>query len=106
MPFRGKNVRVREVDEFDFGKAQLVFFAAGPAVTLRTPRAAAPVARSLTCPARCRPTRHRKSCRKANAQVLVGPAKKPIPDQQPEPFGYDAGGGAGAVAGFDRFAAH
>jgi len=34
VPFRGKNVRVREVDEFDFGKVQLVFFAAGPAVTL------------------------------------------------------------------------
>ena len=34
MPFRGKNVRVREVDEFDFSKAKLVFFAAGPAVTL------------------------------------------------------------------------
>ena len=34
VPFRGKNVRVREVDEFDFSKVQLVFFAAGPAVTL------------------------------------------------------------------------
>ncbi|MCU1729686.1 aspartate-semialdehyde dehydrogenase [Pseudomonas sp. 7P_10.2_Bac1] len=34
VPFRGKNVRVREVDEFDFSKARLVFFAAGPAVTL------------------------------------------------------------------------
>lgn len=34
VPFRGKNVRVREVDEFDFGKVQLAFFAAGPAVTL------------------------------------------------------------------------
>ena len=34
VPFRGKNVRVREVDEFDFSKAKLVFFAAGPAVTL------------------------------------------------------------------------
>ncbi|MGV8918592.1 MAG: aspartate-semialdehyde dehydrogenase [Pseudomonas sp.] len=34
VPFRGKNVRVREVDEFDFAKVQLVFFAAGPAVTL------------------------------------------------------------------------
>jgi aspartate-semialdehyde dehydrogenase len=33
VPFRGKNVRVREVDEFDFGKVQLVFFAAGPAIT-------------------------------------------------------------------------
>lgn len=32
--FRSKNVRVREVDEFDFSKVQLVFFAAGPAVTL------------------------------------------------------------------------
>ena len=34
VPFRGKNVRAREVDEFDFSKAKLVFFAAGPAVTL------------------------------------------------------------------------
>jgi len=33
VPFRGKNVRVREVDEFDFGKVQLAFFAAGPAIT-------------------------------------------------------------------------
>ncbi|MEB0041882.1 MULTISPECIES: aspartate-semialdehyde dehydrogenase [unclassified Pseudomonas] len=33
VPFRGKNVRVREVDEFDFSKVQLVFFAAGPAIT-------------------------------------------------------------------------
>lgn len=33
VPFRGKNVRVREVDEFDFSKAQVAFFAAGPAVT-------------------------------------------------------------------------
>ena len=42
VPFRGKNVRVREVDEFDFSKAQLAFFAAGPAVTLSfAPRATA-----------------------------------------------------------------
>ena len=34
VPFRGKNVRVREVDEFDFSKVKLVFFAAGPAVSL------------------------------------------------------------------------
>jgi aspartate-semialdehyde dehydrogenase len=33
VPYRGKNVRVREVDEFDFGKVQIVFFAAGPAIT-------------------------------------------------------------------------
>ncbi|EGH17332.1 aspartate-semialdehyde dehydrogenase, partial [Pseudomonas savastanoi pv. glycinea str. race 4] len=31
VPFRGKNVRVREVDEFDFSKVRLAFFAAGPA---------------------------------------------------------------------------
>ena len=42
LPFRGKNLRVREVDEFDFAKVQLVFFAAGPAVTLSfAPRATA-----------------------------------------------------------------
>ncbi|MFC6335360.1 aspartate-semialdehyde dehydrogenase [Pseudomonas sp. CCM 7891] len=42
VPFRGKNVRVREVDEFDFSKVQLAFFAAGPAVTLSfAPRATA-----------------------------------------------------------------
>ncbi|GLX90514.1 aspartate-semialdehyde dehydrogenase [Pseudomonas weihenstephanensis] len=34
VPYRGKNVRVREVDAFDFSTVQLVFFAAGPAVTL------------------------------------------------------------------------
>ena len=40
VPFRGKNVRVKEVDEFDFKKVQLAFFAAGPAVTLSfAPRA-------------------------------------------------------------------
>lgn len=33
VPFRGKNVRVREVDEFDFATVQIVFFAAGPAIT-------------------------------------------------------------------------
>lgn len=33
VPFRGKNVRVREVDDFDFSKAQVAFFAAGPAIT-------------------------------------------------------------------------
>lgn len=33
VPYRGKNVRVREVDAFDFGKVKIAFFAAGPAVT-------------------------------------------------------------------------
>ncbi|WP_213876628.1 aspartate-semialdehyde dehydrogenase [Pseudomonas sp. dw_358] len=41
VAFRGKNVRVREVDAFDFAKARLVFFAAGPAITRSyAPRAA------------------------------------------------------------------
>ncbi|RZI68442.1 MAG: N-acetyl-gamma-glutamyl-phosphate reductase, partial [Pseudomonas sp.] len=33
VPYRGKNVRVREVDAFDFNKAKIAFFAAGVAVT-------------------------------------------------------------------------
>ncbi|KPZ01196.1 aspartate-semialdehyde dehydrogenase [Pseudomonas syringae] len=33
VPFRGKNVRVREVDEFDFSTVRMAFFAAGPAVS-------------------------------------------------------------------------
>jgi aspartate-semialdehyde dehydrogenase len=33
VAFRGKNVRVREVEDFEFSKVRLVFFAAGPAVT-------------------------------------------------------------------------
>ncbi|SEJ94353.1 aspartate-semialdehyde dehydrogenase [Pseudomonas sp. NFR16] len=33
VPYRGKNVRVREVDAFEFGKVNIAFFAAGPAVT-------------------------------------------------------------------------
>ncbi|UVE19064.1 aspartate-semialdehyde dehydrogenase [Pseudomonas sp. LS44] len=34
LPFRGKNVRVRTVEDFDFAQVQLVFFAATEAVTL------------------------------------------------------------------------
>ncbi|MFJ3484373.1 aspartate-semialdehyde dehydrogenase [Pseudomonas sp. NPDC090202] len=33
LPYRGKNVRVREVDAFDFSKVKMAFFAAGPAVS-------------------------------------------------------------------------
>ncbi|MFP3923844.1 aspartate-semialdehyde dehydrogenase [Pseudomonas sp. W5-36] len=33
VPYRGKNVRVREVDAFDFSKAKIAFFAAGATVT-------------------------------------------------------------------------
>ena len=42
VSFRGKNLRSRDVDDFDFGKVRLAFFAAGPAVTLSfAPRAQA-----------------------------------------------------------------
>ncbi|MDD0975875.1 aspartate-semialdehyde dehydrogenase [Pseudomonas fontis] len=33
VTYKGRNVRVREVDAFDFSQVKLVFFAAGPAVT-------------------------------------------------------------------------
>ncbi|WP_416426029.1 aspartate-semialdehyde dehydrogenase [Pseudomonas sp. App30] len=33
VPFRGKNVRVREVEQFDFKQVRVAFFAAGAAVT-------------------------------------------------------------------------
>ncbi|MFK3800305.1 aspartate-semialdehyde dehydrogenase [Pseudomonas sp. NPDC088444] len=45
VAYRGKNVRVREVDAFDFGKVQIAFFAAGPAVT----RSFAPRATAAGC---------------------------------------------------------
>ncbi|MBD8592043.1 MULTISPECIES: aspartate-semialdehyde dehydrogenase [unclassified Pseudomonas] len=45
VAFRGKNVRVREVDQFDFSLVKLVFFAAGPAVT----RSLAPRATAAGC---------------------------------------------------------
>ncbi|WP_110972195.1 aspartate-semialdehyde dehydrogenase [Pseudomonas huaxiensis] len=42
VAFRGKNLRTRDVDDFDFSKVRLAFFAAGPAVTLSfAPRAQA-----------------------------------------------------------------
>lgn len=34
VTYRGKNVRVREVDAFDFSQVKLAFFAAGPAASL------------------------------------------------------------------------
>lgn len=42
VTFRGKNLRTRDVDDFDFAKVRLAFFAAGPAVTQSfAPRATA-----------------------------------------------------------------
>ena len=43
--FRGKNLRVRDVAEFDFAQVQIAFFAAGEAVT----RSFAPRARAAGC---------------------------------------------------------
>lgn len=45
VAYRGKNVRVREVDQFDFSLVKWVFFAAGPAVT----RSFAPRATAAGC---------------------------------------------------------
>ncbi|WP_277962261.1 aspartate-semialdehyde dehydrogenase [Pseudomonas sp. RIT-To-2] len=45
VPYRGKNVRVREVEQFDFSQARIVFFAASPAVT----RSFAPRATAAGC---------------------------------------------------------
>lgn len=74
--FRGKNVRVREVDEFDFSKVQLAFFSAGPAVTLSfAPRATAAgcalIDLSGALPAEQAP----QIVPEANAHVLAGLGK-------------------------------
>lgn len=85
VPFRGKNVRVREVDEFDFSKVQLAFFAAGPAVTLSfSPRATA-VGCSLIDLSGALPAEQAPQVvPEANAQVLDG-LKKPFQLASPSP---------------------
>ncbi len=85
VPFRGKNVRVKEVDEFDFSKAQLAFFAAGPAVTLSfAPRAVAAgcsvIDLSGALPAEQAP----QVVPEANAHILKG-MKKPFQLGSPSP---------------------
>ena len=85
VPFRGKNVRVREVDEIDFGKVQLVSFAAGPAVTLSfaaraTAAGCSVIDLSGALPADQAP----QVVPEANAQVLVG-LKKPFRISSPSP---------------------
>ena len=70
VPFRGKNVRVREVDEFDFSKVQLVFFAAGPAVTLSFASRATAAGCSVIAP--CRPIRLREWCPKPTPTCSTG----------------------------------
>ncbi|KRB06045.1 MULTISPECIES: aspartate-semialdehyde dehydrogenase [Pseudomonas] len=85
VPFRGKNVRVREVDEFDFSKVQLAFFAAGPAVSLSFASRASDAGCSVidlsgALPAEKAP----QVVPEANAQVLAG-LKKPFQVSSPSP---------------------
>ncbi|VVO13420.1 aspartate-semialdehyde dehydrogenase [Pseudomonas fluorescens] len=78
VPFRGKNVRVREVDEFDFSKVQLVFFAAGPAVTLSfAPRATAAGCAVIDLSGALPAAQAPQVVPEANGQVLAG-LKKPV----------------------------
>jgi aspartate-semialdehyde dehydrogenase len=78
VPYRGKNVRVREVDEFDFSKVQLVFFAAGPAVTLSfAPRATAAGCAVIDLSGALPAAQAPHVVPEANGQVLAG-LKKPV----------------------------
>lgn len=85
VPFRGKNVRVREVDVFDFSNVQVVFFAAGPAVTSSYAAKAsaagcAVIDLSGVLPALQAP----QVVPEANAQVLAG-LPKPVQVSSPSP---------------------
>ncbi|MES2869961.1 MAG: aspartate-semialdehyde dehydrogenase [Pseudomonadota bacterium] len=85
VPFRGKNVRVREVDEFDFSKVQLVFFAAGPAVTLSfASKASAAGCAIIDLSGALPATQAPQVVPEANAQVLAG-LKKPVQVSSPSP---------------------
>ncbi|HWT69668.1 MAG TPA: aspartate-semialdehyde dehydrogenase [Pseudomonas sp.] len=83
--FRSKNVRVREVDEFDFNKVQLVFFAAGPAVTLSFVSRAKEAGCSVIDLSGALPADQAPQVvPEANAQVLAG-LKKPFLVSSPSP---------------------
>ena len=85
VPFRGKNVRVREVDEFDFSKVQLVFFAAGPAVTLSfAPRVTAAGCTLIDLSGALPADQAPQVVPEANAHVLDG-LKKPYQVSSPSP---------------------
>ncbi|MFC6690997.1 aspartate-semialdehyde dehydrogenase [Pseudomonas lini] len=85
VPFRGKNVRVREVDEFDFSKVQLVFFAAGPAVTLSfAPRATAAGCSLIDLSGALPADQAPQVVPEANAEILAG-LKKPFQVSSPSP---------------------
>ena len=85
VPFRGKNVRVREVDVFDFSNVQVFFFAAGPSVTSSYAAKAsaagcAVIDLSGVLPALQAP----QVVPEANAQVLAG-LPKPVQVSSPSP---------------------
>ncbi|WP_339532369.1 aspartate-semialdehyde dehydrogenase [Pseudomonas mucidolens] len=85
VPFRGKNVRVREVDEFDFSNVQLAFFAAGPAVTLSVaPRATAAGCSLIDLSGALPADQAPHVVPEANPEVLEG-LKKPFQLSSPSP---------------------
>ena len=85
VPFRGKNVRVRDVDEFDFSKVQLAFFAAGPAVTLNFAAKASAAGCMLVDLSGALPSAQAPQVvPEANAQVLAG-LPKPQQVSSPSP---------------------
>ena len=85
VPFRGKNVRVREVDVFDFSKVQVVFFAAGPAVTSSYATKASAAGCTLIDLSGALPALQAPQVvPEANAQVLAG-LPKPVQVSSPSP---------------------
>lgn len=85
VPFRGKNVRVREVDVFDFSKVQVVFFAAGPAVTSSyAAKASAAGCTLIDLSGVLSALQAPQVVPEANAQVLVG-LPKPVQVSSPSP---------------------
>jgi len=83
VAFRGKNVRVREVDQFDFSLVKLVFFAAGPAVTRSlAPRATAAGCTVIDLSAGLPTSRAPNVVPEANAAVL---SDLPLPVQVASP---------------------
>ena len=85
VPFRGKNVRVREVDEFDFSKAKLVFFAAGPDVTLSFAAKASAVGCTVIDLSGALPSvQAPQVVPESNAQVLTG-LQQPLQISSPSP---------------------
>ena len=85
VPFRGKNVRVREVDEFDFSKAKLVFFAAGPDVTLSfAAKARAAGCTVIDLSGALPSVQAPQVVPESNAQILTG-LQKPLQISSPSP---------------------